>query len=774
MPSTLGVKYRLAFLNRQNTLCTVHILPKDYSGALINLEGSDNPFTLKYASGDGQQINAIRPSEVVIEFWSGFPSSNAVKLADFYNDDDTFYTVRFYVLEVLEWSGFLQLDNCVDILQDTEHVLQLNANDNIGLLEKIDFKTGYINSISAYYTKSVEFRNNIGGAQIIINSTTSIPEIAAGASLVFTTGINAGTYTIISYTYDGTYYICNVGAYFFTPVTAVFNFQVTPTVIVPAQMLLTQIFDVLLYNTTLNLPVAAYLNIFENNTQDRSDVATIDMLQQTVIETSNLQASANEYKTCFDILNSLLTAIRGTLFQIRSTWNIVRSEEYRLFADAAVPGTLYTSRMVVDSAITLSPLLDIGPTEAVIPINENQQSRVLRPYQFVRKTFNYVQPSEIITQSDLSIVAGAVPYESTVVDDIRYDKFSIASYFPAWKQTHGDTSYLQVVTDNITNNEIDRYIYTPGVTNQHRGIQFNNIVVTANDSFEFSLQFKMLTANNDTLRFWVRMILVTASGQYYALVDLWQQASPHWEGPFNVSFWDQTLGNYFEVAPESDKQNWTQWSIINVAGGTNTALPLFPVDGIMLIEVRGTNGTDNSGRQDTVWNNINITFNNAINQNSVVKGQVHTQSQNIAAKSNSATDTQFDDSPINTISGTLLRVPQVTFGANIGALYFYRTVRWHRATLTESLRLGELTSYDDLFSQRKPRAIIEGDFRGIDGVNIGSVLRFSFADGKNFVNGVFLINYMTCIWNTSAYEMYDDDEVDEDLVNVYQFRYLYG
>jgi hypothetical protein len=146
-----GVKYKIEFLNKQQDFFRVEILAKDYLGGVTTLEGGPSPFVKNESSGDNQIYNPFRPSDAVIEFWST-PTINdidfpfyTVSLIDFYNDDDTFFRVDFYLAkvngalasDVLKWTGFLQLDNCEEEIQDRPHLLTLNANDNLGLLENV-------------------------------------------------------------------------------------------------------------------------------------------------------------------------------------------------------------------------------------------------------------------------------------------------------------------------------------------------------------------------------------------------------------------------------------------------------------------------------------------------------------------------------------------------------------------------------------------------------------------------------------------------------------
>lgn len=681
-----GIKYFYTWINRELTPCRVDILADGYTDEAIEIQASDNPFQLRYQSGDGNIYNAIKPSDVICQFWSSNTDqtipSYSIQLSDIYNDAAEFFRIDFYLDSVLFWLGYTQSDNSAEDLQDSAHLISINANDNLGLLSDL--------AISGITEDQI---------------------------------------------YEG--------------------------------ILLTELFALILNATGLSLSVKAYLNTFENSTDDRSVVDTDDCLQQTALYVNNLLTSDNIYKTGFNVLQDLLAIFGATLFQAEGSWVITQEAQERLFS-GTVPGTLYTPAFVVDSAIESATPIVIGKNLAIEPINENQMKTVLRPYKFTKKTFDYIQPNFIISQADLSLPTGATPYSTSTVGDFRYDDYSIATYFPAWKQTHSDTSYLEVVTDIPSDSEVERYIVTPGAANQQRGVQFNNIPVTAGDTFDFSLQFRTPVDTSNNFSFYIRFDLVTPDGFYYTINTLGK-----WTGPFAVAFWDNGLGIPKSVLGSSDTAEYVTWNLNTDFLVAGEPKPSIPVDGILLIEVRGTNGANPNSRETTVWNDIVIRFVNKINYQTDIVGQTHTQTQPQTTKNSDDSALNYDDSPRNTISGTLLRTPVVDFAANIGEIFFYKTALWHRAAESEAQRLGQLTTYDELYLQRKVRIMVTGDWFGLIGLSMASILQINFIPGYYFIIGVASFNYMTCQWEATLYEFWDDGEDDDDLDNTYEFKYLF-
>lgn len=537
----------------------------------------------------------------------------------------------------------------------------------------------------------------------------------------------------------------------------------------------------------LNILVRVWLNIFENSTDDRTVHDYLTMLPETAFSTKYFINDDGTTQTLYDALNNILIDLRCVLTQADGVWQIMRWGDIRIFSDGTMPGTVYGSGGADFEAITFDAALDIGRGIEHLPINENQDGRILRPYQFSKETFNYKQPV-FIAQYNLQIAKGATPFATNTTGGFIYDDYSIADYFDAWIQTHGDTSYLEVVsTDTTPPTETDRYIITPGATDEQRGIQLNSIPVTKGDSFDFSLQYRTDTDTDDTLRFWVRFILILSDATFYALAqfpEVGSSVNVHWTGPFSTDSWDANLGIYKENTNPSniDTTQWQNWSISEFVE-TGGQLPLIPADGVMLMEVRGTNGSNSSNRQTTWWKSMVLTMNQYINQSTQIIGQFHNNSQDALIKNNLQYDIDFDDSPRNTILGTLFTnalsnfdYTDVTTGGQtqIGNVYFTKTALWHREGITEARRLGDLNTYNDLFMQRKIRTIIEGDFFGLSGVYLMRLINFTWLSPKKFIFGTASFDYMSCIWHATFYEIFETGEVDGDLDNTYLFNYIYN
>ncbi len=561
------------------------------------------------------------------------------------------------------------------------------------------------------------------------------------------------------------------------------------------QILLINLFARTLPLTGLELQTKAWLNIFENSTDDRDVHDYLTFLPETAIQGSYFINSDGTGQTVYDILNTILLSFRCMLTQADGHWQIIRWGDVRLFADGAMPGTLYDEVWGSYSEIFFDPAVDIGPYSsgfAIHPINENQLKTILRPYKFSNEGFDYNQ-YPLIIQADLQMVSTATPYATNTIGSLRYDDYSIAAYFPAWVQRDGDTSYLEVVTDTSVTpeREVERYIVIPSSNDTPKGLQFNPITISAGDVIYLSAQMKSLANLSEDTAFWIRMALITDSGDFYSLARLESITSGvvdgdvDWFGPFAATLWD-TPPVTFGINRQqfySYTNRGSQWMPLDLTLDLIQGNPIWtaPVDGILLVQMFGSNMTSTTSH-DLCFNSLNFSIKNFINQTTLIVGQTHNNSQTPDIRNNEDFKVILDDSPRNPIKGTLFTDALSNFdyidsntgeSTAIGNVYFTKTSAWHRQGVTEERRLGDLNTFNDLYIQRILRTIVSGDFYGLNAIHLLTLINISWLTNKNFIFGSASYNYMTCIWTASLYELFDTGEVDGDLDNTYLFTYLY-
>ena len=526
--------------------------------------------------------------------------------------------------------------------------------------------------------------------------------------------------------------------------------------------------------TGLDLDLQIFANIFENTTDDRGDDDEAELFSQSAIHTGTFRNSDGEYQDCYTVLTKILSGVNACLLQSGGKWVIIRIGEYSQFTDGAIPGTEFTPTA---EAVTLSPAVDIGRRGTIIPVNEDQIKSIQRPYKYVKNNFDYVQPAQLIIQQDLLLPDGATPYDTDTDGDLQYDKYDLATYFPFWKTISDDVSYLVVVTNTVTDTEVERYIVCPHGIATRGGMQMNPIAVSAGDTFDLTLQWRTDVDTDDLLRFYVRITLITPDDKWYGLFAGYG-TSPRWSGPFSISgtYPVDGVGEIYMEFANPDDIDTTEWTEFNVSQFLTDGrrMPKIPVDGILLIEVQGTNGDVDYNDQTVYWKEIDLEFTQYINESTKITGQSHTQEQDVNIKNKYDESVNVDDSPRHSIAGTLFTTDLTSFEADIGDVYFTKTSLWHRKTNSEELRLGQIIVLERMTAQYVTRRMIEGSFMNIrygddSIVNMLNLITVAFYPGKYFLFSLLNIDYMECSFNGKMIELFaDTDDVDSS----YKFAYV--
>lgn len=676
-----NLKYFYYWKNLQNDIFKAEILQDGFMGDATELQATATPFSISPLAGDNNIYSPIKPTAATIGFWSKNSGNEgdsipaySVSINDFYADADNSFRFDIYnsvvtqsgaipingEILILKWSGFIQIDNSNKEVQDYAVPISLDANDNLGLLQQVTF----------------------------------VP--------------SAGIYDFYK---------------------------------------LTDIMATLLQATTLQLNCNAYLNIFENTTDDRSIVDTNDFLQQTVIPSNYLTNNDGTFKDCYTILAALCHDFGMTLTQGEGAWQLYREDEFRLFTNGLVPGTQYDYQFNILKAITSPPFPEIGPNEQnseVVypfePINVNQNNRILRPYVSAKRTLTYENPQWIDDQTfillgNLFTGPGATLYPGLLYANVEYIGWEVPN---SWYNETAFIACLVTAYDTtLDNTEIDRFLdilTLPGggsTGGGYKWVQFNPIPVVAKAKLNYSFDFFAFWTNHTgpiapipargDFPASCRIQLLTPSGDLYNLKQDTGSGinTLFWDAPDVVANWNNFHGltftgqyngvdvPYLTTSAIGGANNWDLSSFDD-----NGNVPVFPADGVLLIGMAGNNNPG-AGFYDCGIRNISCTIDNNLGAISSMVGQFYKQTQANAIKNNSDESVDFADTIVNTIKGTLLTSAQTNYGIWVNNFYSTKTYSWHRAALTEALKLQQINTFDTLFIQRIARLIIEGDFFGL-------------------------------------------------------------
>lgn len=705
-----GKKYILPFKNRlQNDVMLAEIWQKDYADSTVTtLIGAETPVIVEWANKDTNLLEPINALEITLSFIT----DGSITIDDFFTNDDEQFRIDFCFFSYANGTGTPKLLYTTYMVPD-------------GVTEPV---TDQKHVIALKGTDNIALLKNVKWDE---TSNSFNQTIALGGYIreaLQSTGL---------YSHDTT--------------------------------------------IDMSLPLRIYDNLFENTEEDRSDDVLNDPMSQTTLYPNAFQNDDESWFDCYEILSRILSK-NATLVQADGAWNVMRIPEYQLFTDGEIPGTEteYNGSGTDFTAITLSPLVTIGRNSGdVQPVAEDQLKTLQRSVKYVQNTFEYSNPVSI-QQANLQIPSDAVPYYTDTAADIRTDRYDIPTYFPSWVQRGGVTSYLEVKTDVATTveNEINRYIVLIGDDSLTGGVQFNPIPISAGDRLSFTLQYRTDTDTDDLMRFWVRFIMITGSATNYTLHDEAGTGNDlfRWVGPNPATLWDTDDGGIRKEVPnpsDVDTTEWITWDLAASQWSADLVPPVPAEDGILLIEVRGPNAGSGTDRQNVFFKDITFNIEHLVSESTQIVGHIHTSTDsNSEAKLIQEDEVYIDDSPRNTIAGTLFTSALTAFeytdsttgqDTNIGSVYFTRTRTWHRGELSEIKKLGNIITEERLSLKQTTRLIVDGTFKNVRWdadkfINPLCLFTFSFYPTKFFVASSLAVDYMACTFKARLIEIFATGE----------------
>ena len=296
----------------------LEILKKDYTGLFYTLPMAANPVLHRW---DNDDIKApVKGSSLTINYLN--KGSNPIE--NFYSTSDDEFLVKFYNGSQLLFAGFLVQDDYSEIMVDFTHLVQLSANDNLGLLKDVELDVSAQVSYLPTYAEgdfiaiTVPVQNWIYLTNVNFTPAVGVPFTITGhpspsMNGTFTpTVVNTITPTkfdirTATFTGDQPNSQCSVNSGLAVPA----NFKI----------LLSDIIHSCLVKTGLELDTYFYCNLFED-----SNSTTTSSLHQTLINPETFLPGEN-YDNCYSVLEKVLSKFKLSLFQSLGRWNIVRWED---------------------------------------------------------------------------------------------------------------------------------------------------------------------------------------------------------------------------------------------------------------------------------------------------------------------------------------------------------------------------------------------------------------------------------------------------------------
>ena len=509
-----------------------------------------------------------------------------------------------------------------------------------------------------------------------------------------------------------------------------------------------------------SLPLRVFDNLFENTTEDRGDYATADPFNLTYAFSGIFQNSDGTWMDCFTILTQILKDLNAVLYQAEGCWNIVRIPEYKYFTSGAIMGSQYDYNGVAMNvtSVTLNPFVIIDRNGVIEPVLEDQQKSIQRPLRYVKDTFNYNTPDNLIKNLDLKEI-GNFRQQFTDGSGNTVKEYDLPDWYLTPTTGAGTYDYWIRVVYDPGGIETDRYIVVShSSATVIAEILSGGVYVNKNDRIDVSFQFRTENSEPGPGNIVFNVTLDDGTNLYKLNYN---------NGTTVNGSWSTTGGIQYGYASGVNLQDYQTVDV--------TSLNI-PVDGWLNIWLSQAQ----KGGGKTYFKEIKASFTAFINDNTEITGQTHLDTGGSLIKAVQENDIQMDDSPRNFIPGTLLTDHVTSFGTplppNPGTYYVTKTVNWHRVSSTEALRLGNIITQEILRLSYTARTIIEGSFKPLRHdtdkyISPLTLFQIGFLAGKYFLAGRMEIDYMQNTFSAKLIEIFKDDE--SDFMDIYQFSYIY-
>lgn len=778
-----GLKYSCTFDRVDSTgdTYTIQILQNNYGGGVTYITGSSNPVTHTWETDDPKA--PIKGSSLAITL----VNEGTIPLTDLYSTDDQEFKATLTLNlfgggTILLFEGFIVQDDSSELMVDYNHEITLSANDNLGLLKDIPFDKSLAQPL--YLVESITDTVDGQAPNFVLVSVTTYDKLFPGDTIVITStgGVN-GTFTIASkQVITGSYYLIFNEAVANLPATSS-----TIEIYMPDMLSLRPLLSFVkscLLSTGLQLVTRVFANINES-----TQTNTVCFLEQTLIDPQTFY-NGSSWDDCYQVLEKILTRFNATLFQAKGYWNIVRWDEARYY-DYAVPGFIYDADFAPMAAQALdeSNLIFAGYPKYLIGIGESSVAengllnRINRPLKFVKETFSYQKPEEILKNHNLQNLGEKFDDITTGTVRREYYRLPVSS---AWTHIATDDSYIVVETDTVTLNEIQRYVeqpvydsaYPPAGAAPVTSLEFNDIEVGQGDAWDLSFSYRWQHDGADLGLLNVAIFVMDSATDGYNLNDPGLTGGTHLVWGHITGTYTDGFGNRVSttIIGSDDLSEWRQFSISGLITDPAYKMVNIPVDGVMKIYVYGSNSRDGGQQSGYVneameFKDINFEYTPLINQSTKITGHTHTSEQNLVIKNVEEKEIYLDSAPRNSLKGSL-------FLNSLTGLLQTRAGQWKRSYIAGDKNLGEITTFENLFLRRIPRTLLEGTFHGLlsagNQLSPLSVIQYTFFTDLNFIFGRLEIDYRNNSASGTLYELYKGIETDLDLSYFYLFQYLYA
>lgn len=692
--ATYGLKYICEFDSKEGQEYLLEFSKIGYVGSVSNIEGGASPVLHQWQADNDRE--PVKGSILDINLLN----QGTTPLSEFYSVRDNEWRTRLTWVSggsKVIFEGFLLQSDCEEAMVDYTHPIALTATDGLGILKDVP-----LNQAASLYGNRTTFAAtsiNIDG--FFIGFVPTLPggyfydagwkvEIVGGGidgiyeiRAVVPAGVPPGTDTILILT----------TSFGFSAFGLIVDFTFIEPVDLELRMSYAKIIRLCLLSTNLELNLEAYTNIIE------IDATIPRFLEETILAPESYLNGA-KWESCYSVLDKIMRQFNAVLMQSGGKWNIQRWSELRRYSNATI-SYLYDSDMdflgggVFDNNFQFDPVADNSAVNEVI-------SSIVRPCRFIKHTYNYRQPENLLKNSLFNILGNLIT--SYTVGPETYTEYEL----PQWDDgpfAPPGTRYIRVVSDTATGIEKERYavVTNSGSTDDPRQIQSQPIEVNAGGRFKYSFSYKTdVSQPGNVVNVFAVSVFDGTTTQYV----------------HNNGTWQPPIGFSFNVLAGD---NTNQWHDVEISSDN------IPADGYLYVFLAITTA---SSSDLTYYKNLRFEYIPAVNESVNIIGQIHTNTQFQDINNIEELEIFQDDSPSNNIAGTM-------FLPTFGAVLQDRALLWEYATGTdEQIRSQHLITFEKLFKRRIPRTKLRGTLYGLTKSNTYAAagnMNFFIEDSVNYI-----------------------------------------
>jgi hypothetical protein len=752
----MGLKYTSSFDSiRSQSRYILNIYQNSYDGSPIDVILAATPVVHEWQEDD--PLAPIKGSTLTINL----TTSGGLSLLDFYSDNDNEFNIELIEdsTSTVLFKGFILQDDCSEVQIDFIHTITLTASDNLGTIKDITLDRAAQLFGDTITTSSVPCAFNPAGPYIVINYGSAWP-VQPGQ--IFT--INGTPFTMVSNLgqIDLVYTGWCIQIVEYIPALVIGTFEIGYNEIVSLDgyiPLLTFIKLCLKATYITNLPLSFYCHITPTDGEIFVDTGETRMIEDVTL-LGNTFLKGNEYMSCYDVLEVIMKRFNMTCFQSLNSWWIVRTPD--LFLDYQSGETIINYYKYLANTFVYDDKYSINKSYIIATgayVETGLLKSIIRPYRRTLETFNYVQPEDLLCNSQFTDLG---PLRRVTTGG----GFTNREYeLPCWYNYDGGSPYpdrfIRVVFEG--DREVDRYVVVTGNTfDSARSIQSEDIEMNQGDIIDYSFEFQTDVSQPGSVNTVFAVRITDGTLTKYLQTD---------------GSWGNTIGYVYNTRIG---QNTNEWQTVSMK---SDRLPFNSKMNIFLAEATA------STSDETRYRNLRLSLFYFVAGQGQVNGHSHTASQSKELNNVNDVEIIIDNSFRSSINGTLFLTTQTgifqdkcttwKFGYGIntgipGAIY---------------QNLGQLITSTYMFQRFKPRSKFNGNLlyiKNANGIMSNLAIFNNEFSGDLYRNkmlfGSLSVDYKNDSADFTMWEVFNSEfsyinnftDFESYLYNIlYQFNYLY-